>query len=131
MVMRRRLPTMAVVLAALAAPACGVAPRADACTLIGCEDGWNVELAGGTLPATYTLQVRVQGAVVASVQCSPANPCGRQVFLPGVTAEQADLEIIGGDVPLRWTVRPEYRTVQPNGPSCPPACRQARVRVEL
>jgi hypothetical protein len=116
-----------------APPAAGdPAPPPQACTRIGCEHGWSVELTGAAaLPATYTIRVIVDGGVVASRQCSPAEPCGEQVFLAGVTADEAVLEIVGGPVPLRWTVTPEYSLVQPNGPDCPPTCRQARVQVRL
>lgn len=114
------------------APPAEAPPPQQACTMIGCDNGWAVEVVGGAaLPATYTMRVLVDGAVVASVQCSPEQPCGERVFLPGVTAEEAELEIVGGDVPLRWTVRPAYDIVQPNGPNCPPTCRQARVQVRL
>jgi hypothetical protein len=108
-------------------------PPQQACTRIGCEDGWSVELADAAtaLPATYTIRVIVDGAVVASAQCTPERQCGEHVFLAGVTAEQAELEISSGPVPLRWTVTPQYNTLQPNGPGCPPTCRQARVQVRL
>jgi hypothetical protein len=108
-------------------------PPQQACTRIGCEDGWSVELAdaAAALPATYTIRVIVDGAVVAATQCTPERQCGERVFMAGVTAEQAELEIIGGPVPLRWTVTPEYNTLQPNGPGCPPTCRQARVQVRM
>jgi hypothetical protein len=135
---------LAVIPAACAAPVATTPPPApppaadpapppqQACTRIGCEDGWSVELAGATaLPATYTIRVIVDGTVVASRECSAAQPCGDRVFLAGVTAAQADLEIIGGAAPLRWTVTPEYSTLQPNGPGCPPTCRQARVAVRM
>jgi hypothetical protein len=101
-----------------------------ACTMIGCDDGWSVEVVG-ELPATYVVRARVDGEVVASRECSPANPCAGAVFLPGISAAEAELEIVGDGVDLRWTVRPEYQVVQPNGPNCPPICQQARVRVEL
>jgi hypothetical protein len=115
-----------------AEPAPPPPPPQQACTRIGCEDGWMVELTdAATLPATYTVRVLVDGAVVASAQCTPAQPCGERMFLAGVTAAEAELEIIGGPVPLRWTVTPEYTMVQPNGPGCPPTCRQARVQVRL
>jgi hypothetical protein len=114
------------------APPAPSAPPAQACTRIGCDDGWTVELVGAAaLPATYTIRVLVDDAVVASVQCTPTQPCGEQVFLPGLTAAEAELEIVGGAAPLRWTVTPEYSTLQPNGPNCPPTCRQARVQVRL
>jgi hypothetical protein len=107
-------------------------PPQQACTMIGCDNGWAVEVVGAAaLPANYTMRVIVDGAVVASVNCSPEQPCGDRVFLPGVTAEEAELEIVGANVPLRWTVRPSYDVVQPNGPNCPPTCRQARVQVRL
>jgi hypothetical protein len=107
-------------------------PPVQACTRIGCEDGWSVQIDEGiALPESYTLRIIVDGAVVASATCSPAQPCGRQVFLAGVTAEEAQLEILGGADPLRWTVRPEYTIVQPNGPNCPPTCTQARVVVRM
>jgi hypothetical protein len=112
-----------------ATPAPPQAPAERVCTRIGCEDGWNVELIGVALPQTYTVRVLVEGRVVASMQCGPDNPCGETVFLPGVTAEEAELEIVGGEVPLRWTVRPEYNLLQPNGADCPPTCRQARVQI--
>lgn len=101
-----------------------------ACTLIGCDDGWSVEIVGD-LPPTYTVRARVDGDVVASVNCSPAASCPDRIFLSGVTAAQAELEIVGDGVDLRWQVTPNYETVQPNGPGCPPICQQARVRVEL
>jgi hypothetical protein len=120
------------VLAVLAAnAACAPREAERTCTLIGCDDGWAVEIVGGTLPATYTVRAVVDGRVVATHACTPDNPCGRQLFLPGLTAAQADLEIVGADLDLRWTVRPEYQLVQPNGPDCPPTCRQARVQVRL
>jgi hypothetical protein len=107
-------------------------PPMQACTRIGCEDGWSVEIGEGVvLPETYTIRVVVDDAVVASRTCSSAQPCGAQVFLAGVTAEEAQLEIVGGAEPLRWTVRPEYSVVQPNGPDCPPTCTQARVVVRM
>jgi hypothetical protein len=115
-----------------AEPAPPPPPPQQACTRIGCEDGWTVELAGAAaLPPTYTIRVLVDGAVVASAHCTPAQPCGEIMFRAGVTAAEAELEIIGGAVPLRWTVTPEYNMVQPNGPGCPPTCRQARVQVRL
>lgn len=101
-----------------------------ACTMIGCEDGWSVEIVG-ELPDAYTVQISVAGDVVASVECSPVNPCGERVFLPGVSATEAVLEVLGTGRELRWVVTPSYAEVQPNGPQCPPVCQQARVRVEL
>ena len=141
--MRRRIRPIllcAVLLsAACATPAPEAAPPAGpepapaperACTLIGCANGWSVQIDGrASLPDTYTIRVLVDGAVVASATCSPTQQCGDQVFLAGVTAEEAQLEILGSDTPLRWTVRPEYNVVQPNGPDCEPTCRQARVVV--
>lgn len=117
-------------LALVGVAACAPQEPVTACTLIGCDDGWSVQIVGA-LPATYTVRVSVEGDVVASVDCSPANPCPDRVFLPGVTAAQAELEIVGDGVNLRWRVTPTYTVVQPNGPSCPPICNQARVRVEL
>jgi hypothetical protein len=125
----RRVRSLVPAFAILAVTSC--APGATACTMIGCDDGWNVELIGGTLPAAYTVQVRVDGQVAAAVECGPTNPCARTMFLPGITAEQAELEIIGADLNLRWVVTPTYQTFQPNGPNCPPTCRQARVQVQL
>jgi hypothetical protein len=107
-------------------------PPQQACTRIGCEDGWTIDLSdAAALPATFTIRVIVNGAVVASQECSPARPCGDHVFLAGVTSDQAELEITGGPAPLRWTVTPQYNTLQPNGPGCPPTCRQARVVVRM
>jgi hypothetical protein len=130
--MRRRSLTIAGLLlaAGLAAgqAACGTAGRA--CTLIGCSDGLTVELAG-SLPADYTVTARVDGAVVQRVECGAARDCRGEVFLEGVTAANVELEVTSGAVSERREVAPSYATVQPNGPGCPPICRQARVRIEL
>jgi hypothetical protein len=145
--MRRRFPAHLVfstlIVAACAAPLPEAAPPPatpgpagdtpqQACTRIGCDSGWIVEIADpSALPQSYTVRVLVGGSVVASAQCSASQPCGDRVFLSGVTAEEATLEITGAAVPLRWTVRPEYTLLQPNGPQCPPTCRQARVQVRV
>jgi hypothetical protein len=127
----RHLNITCALLVLAANAACAPREAELACTLIGCEDGWAVEVVGAALPSTYTVRAVVDGQVVASRACTPENPCGRELFLPGVTAAAADLEIVGADLSLRWTVRPEYRVVMPNGPDCPPTCRQARVQVRL
>lgn len=103
----------------------------QACTLIGCESGLEVQLVG-TPPEAYRVEASAPGQPTPRVvECTATNPCGPRVFLRDFTPESATIRLIVGADTATRTVRPSYETVQPNGPGCPPTCRQASVQIDL
>jgi hypothetical protein len=125
-----RTSTLAGALALVAAAAAGCAPAASAnrvCTMIGCESGLTVVLE--TAPqGPYRVEARAAGEEVRVRECLSERDCGR-IFFADFLPEEVTLEVIAGDARASHTVRPRVETVQPNGPECPPTCRQARVTV--
>lgn len=101
------------------------------CTLIGCESGLEVQLVDQP-PGTYRIEASAPGQPAPRVvECTTATPCGPSVFLRDFTPESATIRVIVGADTTARTVQPSYETVQPNGPGCPPTCRQARVQIDL
>jgi len=98
------------------------------CTLIACSDGITVELQGN-VPQTYTVTARGDGET-RSRECSPSQPCNPLMF-ENFTPERVVIEVTSAAGSVRREVTPEYRRVRPNGPNCPPECRQARIVVSL
>jgi hypothetical protein len=96
-----------------------------ACTSIGCEDGLSVQIEAPPAEA-FTLQALVGGAVTATFEC-PGGGCAF-AFLREVGAEEVTLRLTWAGGAREATVRPEYVAFQPNGPDCPPVCRQAVVQ---
>jgi hypothetical protein len=111
---------------------CAVPPAMEgACTRIGCASGAAIEI-NGALPDSYTVTLFAPGEAPRVVHCAPAQECMGRVFFEGVTASDVEIEI-AGDVGWRErrTVSLTYATSQPNGPGCPPICRQATARIDL
>lgn len=103
-------------------------PEPVACTLIGCVNGLTLELRGN-LPDTYTVTARA-GTVVRTRECSTAQPCGQIVF-EDFNPNTVTIEVTSAAGTVRREVTPEYRESRPNGPNCPPVCRQATVAVDV
>jgi hypothetical protein len=104
---------------------------AGACTRIGCYSGAFFHL-DGALPESYAVALYIAGEAPRVVECAPAEECGGRVFFEGVTARNVEIEITGeGGLRIRQDVTLSYTTTQPNGPDCPPICRQATARVQL
>lgn len=140
---------MLALLATAAAAACtdlnpqSVGP--DACTLIGCQDQVSVKfvrVGSFEYDATVTLDGKagtfrcgamgVQNAVGVSVA-----RCDQTGFV--VLGRPASLEVsvtcgVGPDdagvVRCSGSLKPVYKTVQPNGPGCAPTCYQAEVTLQ-
>lgn len=131
--MRRPEILLALLFTAAVSPACSrsTPPPQRACTLIGCESGLTVVL--DDAPAEpYRVEVSAPGETEPRVvECSSASPCGGRVFLRDFTPESATVRVVAGGDTVAREVRPTYETLQPNGPGCPPTCRQAEVRVTL
>lgn len=98
------------------------------CTLIACSDGITVEVQGN-VPATYTVTARA-GTETRSHQCSSTQPC-QPIMFENFTPENVIIEVTSAAGTVRREVKPEYRQVRPNGPKCPPECRQARIVVTV
>jgi hypothetical protein len=98
------------------------------CTLIACSDGITVELQGD-VPSSYTVTARA-GTQTRTRECSAAQPCAPILF-ENFTPETVTIEVTTAAGTVRREITPEYRTVRPNGPDCPPECRQARIVITL
>jgi hypothetical protein len=125
-----RKPWLSGVLAIVAAATAGCsqsAPDNRVCTLVGCESGLAVALERAP-QAPYRVEARAAGEETRVRECPSAQDCG-QIFFADFLPEEVTIEVIGGADRSSHTVRPNIETVQPNGPGCPPTCRQARVTV--
>ena len=118
----------AVVLSLL--PGCQTPPPAPerACTLIGCSDGITVVVENAPAPP-YTVEVVLPDGTSRTSRCEAAPGCDAGLFVEGVTAEEVTVRVTAGAGSSSQVVRPSYETAQPNGPGCPPICKQARVQV--
>ena len=96
------------------------------CTQIGCSDGLNVELDGFSDEVELKLAA---GDETRTVTCLPPGPCRH--FVPDFTPEEVTATALLPDREEERTFTPEYREERPNGPDCPPVCRQARIRWKL
>lgn len=96
------------------------------CTQIGCSDGLNVELDGFSEEVELELAA---GGETRRVTCLPPGPCIH--FVPDFTPEEVTATALLPGREEERTFTPEYRDERPNGPDCPPVCRQARIRWKL
>ena len=96
--------------------------------MIGCDDGLAVVLEAP--PAgSYRVVASTDGEEDRVMECSPDAPCGERVFFADFQPESVTIRVIAGADTLTRTVRPDWQDVQPNGPACPPTCRQATVTI--
>ena len=141
-------PTSAGLLTALALGGCCVfspsQSRPQACTLIGCVDSLVIDLSG-SVPEEFTVDVTAADGTTMQVHCpggeaqgsqsgdmSPGAMClGDSVVFSAFTPEEASIRITGQGGEITQTARPTYEPVRPNGPDCPPECRQGHVQIEI
>ena len=127
-----------IALAVLATAGCGgdesgaePAPTPRACTEIGCSDGVYVELSRVPRDARVTLCVngrcrRARAAGPGRWQVdAPLGPAPGDAVSVAVTVRR------GGRTIARAAERLAVRTVQPNGPGCPPVCRMVTARFDV
>ena len=103
------------------------APAGRVCTQIGCDSGLAV-VVEGTPPGAFRVEARASGEAPRVEECRSARDCGR-IFFTGFLPAEVTVEVIAGEATSSRTVLPAYETLTPNGPDCPPTCRQARVTV--
>jgi hypothetical protein len=102
------------------------------CTLIGCESGLHVRLE--TLPAgAVKIEVfgRSSDGMPAYTYDCTASSCDQTVFFPGLILEQGSVRVTSSAGSRTTAIRPFYVSHRPNGPDCPPDCRQATVTVPI
>ena len=120
---------LAVVVWAVVASCANVAeepPRA--CTEIGCSDGLAVEV-NSSLTQSITVSVRAGAQELHTFRCDPGQPC--RAFIENQTPAEVTVVVQTAQGDVSKTYRPAYQINRPNGPGCPPDCKQATVTVAL
>lgn len=105
------------------------------CTEIGCSDGITVHLP--VVPAgTYKVEIVIPGTGSGgpsyAYECAGGAGCQQDIFFPGLALNRITVRVttaLGSR--LTEITDPVYVTAQPNGPDCPPLCRQATVTALL
>jgi hypothetical protein len=107
---------------------CGFAGP-TACTLIGCT-GLVVEVTGAPGQAPVTVVVTAPDGSTRSSTCtSVTGAC--PVSFPDFTPPSVTIRVVTATRTTEETRQPTYEVTRPNGPACPPECRNARVTVAL
>ena len=108
------------------------------CTLAGCEDGLTVRLQG-SVPDAYTIEAisRSTGDTLTKF-CPPPDAdsgvdCTRDMgwFFRFFTPEEVTIRVSWDGGEVIQTFQPDYGIYRPNGPACPPECKQGSVAVQL
>ena len=116
-----------VLVAALGAACSGLGPTA--CTLIGCT-GLVVEVTGAPAQTPVTVVVTAPDGSTRSTTCTSATGTCPFSF-PDFTPATVTIRVSAGTKTTEETRQPAYEVTRPNGPGCPPECRNARVTVAL
>lgn len=116
-----------VFVAALGSACSGVGPTA--CTLIGCT-GLVVEVTGAPAQIPVTVAVTAPDGSTRSTTCTSATGTCPFSF-PDFTPATVTIRVSAGTKTTEETRQPAYEATRPNGPGCPPECRNARVTVAL
>lgn len=117
-----------VTLSWVAACAAPETPPVQACTMIGCSDGLAVEV-NSNVQQAITVNVRTGNTVIHTFRCEAGQPC--RAFVEQQTPAEVTIVIDAPSGRVARSYQPEYRINKPNGPDCPPDCRQATVNVNL
>ncbi len=105
---------------------CGLS---NTCTLIGCNDGLQIEV-GGDIPLTpVTVEATSDTGERRVAQCEHDDFCF--LVFEGCHPEVVTFRISweGGIKTLE--AQPEYEVSQPNGRCCPPTCRSTTVAITI
>ena len=101
--------------------------RPSTCTVIGCT-GLVIEVTGVQSQTPVTVVVTAPDGSTRSATCtSAANTC--PVSFPDFTPASVTIRVSTGTHTTEETRQPAYEVTRPNGPACPPECRNARVTV--
>ena len=100
-----------------------------ACTLIGCT-GLVIEVTGAAAQTPVTVVLTAPDGSTRSTTCTSATgTC--PVSFPDFTPASVTIRALTATQATEETRQPTYEVSRPNGPECPPECRNARVTVAL
>ncbi len=109
------------------------------CGAAGCTNGMLVVLSGN-IPQTFIITLTTPDGDSRQVQCLGSQANGSQdifcltdqVIFNNFTPEQVTVTIdLEDGRQVIEQFEPEYVTVTPNGPKCPPECQFAEVQIAL
>ena len=124
----RQVPAILLMLLAALGSGCDVAGP-SACTLIGCA-GLVIEVAGAPGQTPVTVVVTAPDGSTRSTTCTSATgTC--PVSFPDFTPASVTIRVTAGTRTTEVSRQPIYDITRPNGPECPPDCRNARITVVL
>jgi hypothetical protein len=124
----RAVFAITLVLVAAFGSACGIAGP-SACTVIGCT-GLVIEVTGAASQIPVTVVVTAPDGSTRSTTCTSATG-NCPVSFPDFTPASVTIRVSTGNQAIEVTRQPTYEVTRPNGPACPPECRNARVTVVL
>ena len=128
MTIQRAVLAITLVLVAAFGSGCGVVGP-SACTLIGCT-GLVVEVSGAPGQTPVTVVVTAPDGSTRTTACTSATG-NCPVSFPDFTPATVTIRVLTGAQTTEVTRQPTYDVTRPNGPACPPECRNARVSVVL
>ena len=101
------------------------------CTAAGCSDGVSVRVSDQRPDSiSISLFINEDAEPFASRHCTmPDQTCA--LFAEGVTPERVTVQIDWEGGAFRETFTLQYEEFKPNGPDCPPTCRNAATEIEL
>ena len=97
----------------------------QACTLIGCSDGLNVEVQG--VMSDVSVEATSATGETRTAPCQAFSDSTCWVHFDDFVPDEVTIRVADGDNQVSVTTKPAYESLQPNGPDCPPTCRQATV----
>jgi hypothetical protein len=98
------------------------------CTMIGCSNGLSI-VVNSTVQQDLTVTVLSGEQTLHSFTCRAGQPC--QTFLENQTPMNVTVRVTSSAGTVSREYAPEYRMNRPNGPDCPPECRQATVTMAV
>ena len=110
------------------AVSCTSPPETQVCTLIGCNDGLNVQV-NSSVAQALAVTVRAGSQIIGSFRCDAGAQCSS--FIDNQTPAAVNVTVEMGGRTLNRSYTPAYRTARPNGEGCPPACKQATIAVAV
>ena len=107
--------------------------REQVCTAIGCDSGLAVRVEGASTTGAYRVELLPSGETGPRyvAECPDASRCAAGVRFPGFTGDWTLVRVTTAQGTVTREVRPSYQELRPNGPDCPPICRQAVVTVSV
>ena len=97
------------------------------CTAAACLNGLRMTLANPPSGA-FRIEAQAPGETVPhAIDCMSAQSC--LLFFQDYMPAQVTIRVIAGSGTTTLDATPAYGAVRPNGPDCPPECRQATVTV--